>query len=105
MKEVNKYISVCIHFTYTMYTMNTMYTYLHNEHKFVQSVFSGLDWTGLASDPLSRTGLDQDHQLTDLDWTGFFRMNPFHTLVKIKIAEDQAPKFIDSMEQIEERRH
>ena len=62
MKEVNKLISVCIHFTYV----------LHNEHKFVQYVFSGLDWTGLASDPLSRTGLDQDHRLTDLDWTGFF---------------------------------
>ena len=50
-----------------------MYTlYLHNEQEFVQSVLSGLDWAGLTSDPLSRTGLDQDHRLTDLDWTGFF---------------------------------
>ena len=59
-----------------------MYTYsLHNEQRFVQFVLSGLDWTGLTSDPLRRTGLDQDHRLTDLDWTGFFQMNPFHTLV------------------------
>ena len=50
--------------------MNTcMYStlYLRNEQKFEQSVLSGLDWTGLVSDPLSRTGLDQDHRLTDLD--------------------------------------
>ena len=58
-----------------------VYAYtLHNEQKFVKSVVSGLDWARLASDPLSRTGLDQDHRLTDLDWTGFFQMNPFHTL-------------------------
>ena len=56
-----------------------LYT-LHYEQKFVQSVLSGLYWTGLASDPLSRTGLDQDHRLTNLDWIGFFQMNPFHTL-------------------------
>ena len=50
-----------------------MYVYtLHNEQKFVQSVLGGLDWTGMDSDPLSRTGLDQDHWLTDLDWTGLF---------------------------------
>ena len=59
-----------------------MYTlYLHNEQEFVQSVLSGLDWAGLTSDPLSRTGLDQDHRLTDLGWTGLFQMNPFHTLL------------------------
>ena len=59
-----------------------LFTYvLHNEYKYVQSVFGGLDWTGLASDPLSRTGLDQDHRLTDLDWTGFSQMDPFHTLL------------------------
>ena len=58
-----------------------MYTlHLHNEHKFVQFVQSGLDLIGLASDPLSRTGLDQDYRLTELDWTGFFQMSPFHTL-------------------------
>ena len=67
-----------------MYTLYLVFTLvLHNEHKFVQSVFSGLDWTVLTSDPLSRTGLDQDHRLTDLDWTGFFQMNPFHTLIDI----------------------
>ena len=68
MKEVNKWI-------------NTYAYNLHNEQKFLRSVLSGLDWTGLASDPLNRTGLDQDHRLTDLDWTGFFQMNPFHTLL------------------------
>ena len=45
------------------------------------------DWIGLASDPLTRTGLDQDHRLTDLDWTGFFQMNPFHTLVEMEERE------------------
>ena len=40
-----------------------MYLYiLHYEHVFVQSVISVLDWTGLASGPLGRTGLDQDHR-------------------------------------------
>ena len=63
---------------YTLYLVFTLV--LHNEHKFVQSVFSGLDWTGLTSDPLSRPGLDRDNHLTDLDWTGFFQMTPFHTL-------------------------
>ena len=65
-------------------TNKCMYLYtLHYQQKFAQSVavLSGLDWTGLASDPLSWTGLDQDHRLTDLDWTGFFQMNPFHTLL------------------------
>ena len=38
---------------------------------------SGADWTGLASDPLSRTVLDQDRWPTDLDWT--FQTNPFHS--------------------------
>ena len=58
-----------------------MYQYtLRYQQKFVQSLLSGLDWTGLASDPLSRTGLDQDHRLRDLDWTGLFQMNPLHTL-------------------------
>ena len=58
-----------------------MYTYsIHSEQIFVQSVLSGLDWTGLTSDPLCWTGLDQDHRLTDLDWIGLFQMNPFHTL-------------------------
>ena len=61
--------------------INTYAYTLHNEQKLLQSVLSGLDCTGLASDPLNRTGLDQDHRLTDLDWTGFFQMNPFHTLV------------------------
>ena len=55
--------------------------YLHNEQEFVHSDLNGLDWAGLPSDPLIRTGLDQDHRLTDLDWTGFFQMNPFHTLI------------------------
>ena len=64
-----------------------MYTlYIHNEQKFVQSVQSGLDWSGLAPDPLSRNGLDQDHRLTDLDWTGFFQMNPFHTLLQPSVS-------------------
>ena len=63
---MNKYLP-----THTLYTINK---------NFLQSVLSGLDWTGLASDPLNRTELDQDHRLTDLDWTGFFQMNPFHTL-------------------------
>ena len=57
-----------------------VYTH-HNEHKLLQSALSGLDWTGLASDPLNRTGQDQDYRLTDLDWTGFLQMNPFHTLL------------------------
>ena len=56
---------------YTLYLVFTLV--LHNEHKFVQSVFSGLDWTGLTSDPLNRPGLDRDTHLTDLDWTGFFQ--------------------------------
>ena len=68
---MNKCRYVCIVYAYS----------LHNEQRFVQSVLSGLDWTGLTSDPLSWTGLDQDHRVTDLDWTGFFQMNPFHTLV------------------------
>ena len=60
-----------------------MYAPIHLtlQPKFLQSVLSGLDWTGLTSDPLSRTGLDQDRRLTDLDWTGFIQTNPFHTLV------------------------
>ena len=56
---------------HTLYTMNKTFTVR----------ISRLDWTALASDPLNRTGLDQDHRLTDLDWTGFFQMNPFHTLL------------------------
>ena len=69
-----------------------MYTlYIHNEQKFIQSVLSGLDWTGLASDPLSRTGLDQDHRPTNLDWTGFFQKNPFRTLRRIRIEAVRYP--------------
>ena len=56
----------------TLYTMN--------KNVCSPYLLSGLDWTGLASDPLSRTGLDQDHRLTDLGWTGLFQMNLFHTL-------------------------
>ena len=55
-----------------MYTLNTM-----KKSFTVRTKWIGLDWIGLASDPLNRTGLDQDHRLTESDWTGFFQMNPF----------------------------
>ena len=67
---MNKCRYVCIVCTYS----------IHSEQILVQSVLSGLDWTGLTSDALTWTGLDQDHRLTDLDWTGLFQMDPFHTL-------------------------
>ena len=68
-----------------MYTLNTMNKNFYNPY-----LLSGLDWTGLASDPLNRTGLDQDHRLTDLDWIGFFQMNPFHTLLPTDIWNAEA---------------
>ena len=68
----------CMYVLYSVYLLFTQLT------KIVQFVLSRLDWTGLTSEPLSRTGLDQDHRLTDLDWNGFFQMNPFHTLQSIQ---------------------
>ena len=37
----------------------------------------GVEW---GSEFCPVKGSNQDHRLTDLDWTGFFQMNPFHTL-------------------------
>ena len=50
--------------------------YLADSYSFV----SGLDWTGLSFWVISWTGLDQDPRIVDLDWTGSYQLNPFHTL-------------------------
>ena len=71
---MNKYL--CMHFTQLTQTF---------------TVLSGLDWTGLAFDPLYRTGLDQDHRLRDLDWIGSFQMNLFHTLTVRPISVGYTP--------------
>ena len=44
---------------------------------------SGLDWTGFSFWVISWIGLDWDQWLVDLDWTGSFQLNLFHTLVYI----------------------